>query len=537
MKTRLLFLCVCTAFAGVSFVSAYNNKTIIPISSDLYILIENLYHETGRVPPNDSKPWTADEMAAIVDEIDPSGLSEAGRRAFTYLTGQLSKKDAAFSEDSFSFDSSPSLTIETFMHIPVKDTTDAKPESYEWIHGYEERRPFLHIPLEFWYGDTLYMISELTAKEEYNSITSPGTPDVAHNYFNILFDDPNIRLDLYFPFRAVLATGGDWWNFLFGRDKLCWGGGVTGNLMLSDYSDFYDFAGLTLFSPSFKMTNIYIVSDPFLPDGTDVGFSGFIGHRLEMRFLEKIKFVINESVTFANLPPELPNDLNYLMVFHNWMSPERFNSLLSVELEYTPWRYFSVYGHLAMDEFATTYEEERGGGGGPPIYGFLAGIKGSYPAGPGYINGVFEWVQTSPWLYNRRAAPYFYNVRKYWSLTTDATEYATKPFGYEYGADSAVYFLSGSYSVPGSFSGNIDLTRIVQGEKQVGSTWDPAPGDKPPTGIPEKKWIIGFDGSWQLCRFINVGAGLNLSFTTNPQHVDGEKRTDFEVTAFATAGL
>ncbi len=537
MKRRVIAAFLCATLLDVVAVSAYNGKTIIPVSSDLYTIVDNLYQESGKVTPNDARPWTIDEMAAAGSAINPSVLSESGRSALRFLKEELTGDEPAFSEEAFSFDSSPSLTVESFFHLPLSDTTGSQPQSYEWIHGYEERQPFLSIPLEFWYGDSLYMTSELAAKEEHLTVTSPSTPDVAQNYFNVLLDDPNIRIDLYFPFRAVLATGGKWWNFFAGRDQLSWGGAVSGNLMLSDYSDFYDYVGLSFFTPSFKMTNVYIATDRFLADGTEIGFSGFIGHRLEMRFFERLKFVVNESVTYSSYTPELPRDLNYLMVFHNWMSPERFNSLLSVELEVVPWRYFTLYGHLAMDEFAVQYELDREGGGGPPIYGYVAGVKGAYPLGGGYLNGAFEWVQTSPWLYNRRASPYFYNTRRYWSLTTDQMEYITKPFGYEYGPDTIVYLVSASYNVPGSWSGEIDIKRIIQGEQYAGSTWDPAPGDAPPTGTPEKKWIITASGAWQPFRFLSVGGGLNWSYTVNPTHLHGERRSDLEVTAFASAGL
>ncbi len=537
MRSKVIITAICAALFSVSTVAAFNGKRVIPVSSELYTMVENLYHETGRAAPNSAKPWTADEMTAILSSVDTAGLSAAGKKAHAYLTERLTDTDVLFNEEDFSFDSSPSVTVEVFSHFPILDSTDSAPEAYEWMHGYEERHPFLSIPLEFWYGDALYMTSELEVKEEYRTVTSPSTPDVAKNYLNVLFDDPSMRLDLYFPFRAVLSTGGDWWHLLFGRDKLSWGGGVSGNLMLSDYSDFYDFIGLSFFSPSFKMTNIYAMTDRFLPDGTDIGFSGFIGHRLEMRFFDRLKFTVNESVAFAKLSPELPRDFNFLMVYHNWMAPERLNSLLSVELEYTPWRYFTLYGHIAMDEFAVQYEKDRGGGGGPPVYGYLAGIRGAYPLGPGYLSGALEWVQTSPWIYNRRAPPYFYNVRRYWSLVTDRFEFVTKPFGYEYGPDAIVLFLSSSYSLPGSYGAGIEITRLIKGEKRAGSPWDPEPGDAPPTGIAEKIWIVHIQGTWQALSFLELGGTLDWSYTANPAHQDGARRSDIEVTAYVSVGI
>jgi hypothetical protein len=58
------------------------------------------------------------------------------------------------------------------------------------------------------------------------------------NHFNILFDDPDPN-SIYFPYRA-LFTSRRQWNVRFGRDQLSWVRN-SGNLMLSDYSDYYDF--------------------------------------------------------------------------------------------------------------------------------------------------------------------------------------------------------------------------------------------------------------------------------------------------------
>jgi hypothetical protein len=97
--------------------------------------------------------------------------------------------------------------------------------------------------------------------------------------------------------------------------------------------------------------------------------------------------------------------------------------------------------------------------------------------------------------------------------------------------------LSAAYSVPDLYSGIFSLARIIQGEEYIGSPWDPAPGDEPPTGVPEKKWIVSLSGSWQAAPFLQVGAGINWSYTANPEHISKNRRSDFEITAFASAKL
>ncbi len=538
---KLIFLFL--LFSIQLYLFSQNLRTILPVSSPVYQMIDNIYYESGFAQPETARPWSYSELFSTLDRIDFFSLSKAGKEAYSYIQRIITWDKPLVADGDFSFNSGINLTPEGFYHFEIEDSLEEVPAAYDWNYGYEERHSFLTIPLEFWYGNSLYMISQIEAKEEYRTVTSPSTPDVAGNHFNVLFDDPNPRLDLYFPFRAVLSLGGDWWDIYFGRDDLSWGNGVSGNLMLSDYSDFHDFLELKTRSKVFTFTSIYSVMDKYLPNEDRFNeettpYSAFMGHRLEARFMDgRIQAAVNESVTFSNYLPEIIRDLNYLMIFHNWTIPERTNSLTSFELSLNPWKYINIYGQLAMDEFATKYETDRDGGGGPPIWGYLAGIKGAYPLNSGYLSFVGEWVQTSPWLYNRRTDPYYYNTRRYWSLVTDTFEYVTKPLGYEYGPDSIVYYFRAKYSFPGLFSAGMDLTRLLKGEKDIGNEWGPQIEDVPPTGTPEKKWILHLFGEYIPFPFLSVGADFYWSDSENANHIIGAVQKNIELAGFISFNL
>lgn len=534
---KLFFLSMISFIPFLLF--SLSPRTILPLSSPVYEMIDSLFYETGMAQPDTARPWSCGELEAVLSRIDSTRLSEAGKRVYDYILEEiLGGEDALVSKRNFTFDSSIILSPEGFYHFELEDTNGAEPQAYEWNHGYEERQSFLTIPLEFWYGDAFYMTTVLEAKEEHMTVTSPATPDVAQNYFNVLFDDPNPRLDLYFPFRADLSVGGQWWDLFFGRDDLSWGNGVSGNLLLSDYSDFHDFLMFKLRSKNFTFTNLYTVMDKYLPDGSPVTYSAFLGHRLDAVFFDgRLGLAVVESVTFANYLPEIIRDLNYLMVFHNWTIPERTNSLMTVEVTINPWKYFNIYGQLAMDEFTTGYEDERGGNGGPPVFGYMAGLKGAYPLGQGYLSLTGEWVQTSPWLYNRASPPYYYNTRRIYSLVTDNWVYLAKPLGYEYGSDSIVYYFEASYNFPGLFSAGLDITRLLQGETGILAPWDPWQEISTPSGIPEQSWIIHLTGTYDPFPFLSVGADLSWSSTQNSGHVSGAIRKDIEIAAHVSVKL
>jgi hypothetical protein len=497
-------------------------------------MMDSLFLESGAARPDSARPWTVSEFANAMERIDPESLSPAGAASYRAVIEGLSPK-LTYAEKHFRFRTEPSLNPEAFFHANLGRDAAADDGDYSWIHGYEDRAALLDVPLEFLFGTGIYLLMDLEFKEEANTVESGldsvgRYPDgVSDNHANLLFDDPNPRLDLYFPFRAFLSAAGPSWSVKFGRDKASWGNGSSGNLMISDYSDYYDLLNVAFFGKNFKLSGLYAVMDPFLPDGSGQAYSAFMGHRMDIRVLDRVQLSISESVTFGgNAEPLLLHDTNFLMIFHNWMDPDRMNSLLTLEASFNPWKYVEVYAQVAMDEFRTEYESEGNGGGGPPIFGYIAGARGAIPLGGGYLDACVEWALTDPWLYHRRAAPYYYNVRRYWSLTTNQFEYIVKPLGYEFGPDSIVCFLTADYSVPESVAAGLTVTYAAQGEKSILSNWAPASGDATPTGIVEHNLMASADISYPFLKWLSARGGVNMKLLWNRDHIAGAYSRDLE---------
>jgi hypothetical protein len=538
MKTttlRLLLLLLFTTF-GTVLVPGENLHRVIPLDSEMYELTDAIFLEQGKLCPSQSRPWTEDELLLYLKKVDSSRLSYTGYRAWVRILKYL-RKDLLFGDrDGLGFSGSVDLYFEAFLHDPLEKSSGYTDEGYDWLHGYEERKPVLDLEFELWISEFLYLTAVPTVKEEHMTVSSPETPAIAENHFNWP-DFENPQIDLYFPFRTLLSTGGSHWNIRFGRDSVSWGHGSTGNLLLSDYSDFLDFVSFSTYWDAFKFTTLYAVMDPYLWDGTDITYSAFFGHRFEFTLFERVSLVINEAVTFGNEYPSLIRDMNPIMIFHNWTIPERANSLFTIEAAVQPWRYFTLYGCFAMDEFATTYEEDRTGGGGPGTYGYMIGAEAVVPAGPGYVKMTGEWVMTDPWLYNRRTSPYYTNVRRIWSLVTDQYEYIVKPLGYLYGPDSMVIFGSLSYRVPAVFDTGVECTYLSQGEITLQTPYAPAPGQNTPTGIPENSIRFKVYGEFHPWRFITIGSNLYIRVTWNVGHIQDQKSSDIEWTAHCRLGI
>ena len=95
------------------------------------------------------------------------------------------------------------------------------------------------------------------------------------------------QLDFNMPLRAFVAAGGKNWSLQVGRDRLSWGSGTTGNLVIGDHIKYHNMARFTTYDSKFKYTFLisafphpriflHIVrepcspsrSSPFLPSAT-----------------------------------------------------------------------------------------------------------------------------------------------------------------------------------------------------------------------------------------------------------------------------
>ncbi len=507
-------------------------KRILPVKSPVYALVDALYLEQGFATAAATRPWAMDQARAMLDEIDMASLSSAGLRAFEEARRLLEWKPITRGRD-FAFGMGLNLSPETFWHFRLDGDAGATDENYSWIHAAQKRSSFFDIPLQMACGQGLFLEIDVEAKEEFDAV------GVASNHFNAILDDASPWLDINTPFKALASGGGSWWTVRFGRDALSWGNGGTGDFMLSDWDEYHDFVGFDLYGKTASFTGTYIAMEPYKPDGTALAYSAFVGHRLEFRPWRWLRFALSESSTLAGTGAnstfsDLVHDLNFLMIYHNWNIPERANSLMTAELSVNPWKYVDVHGQFAMDEVATAYETSGDGGGGPFIGAWLAGFKAEIPAGQGYLSLAGEAAQTSPWLYNRRAAPYYYDVRQYWSLVQDKFVYLAKPLGYGWGPDALIFWAKLGYAVPGDWFVSLECTWASIGETGIGAPWSPAAADVSPSGTAENRTILHLEGGVPLSDWLSFGGDAYYIDTTNRDHLEGAWSRDVEVAAHIT---
>lgn len=274
--------------------------------------------------------------------------------------------------------------------------------------------------LETWPAESFYGYSELSVGNTYTLKNDFGSARFATNILALPPPADPADIDLNMPYRAFVAAGGDHWSLQIGRDRLSWGAGQSGNLMVSDSFKYHNMARVTTFSDRFKYT--FVTS--FFPhpsqyhDSTGVDLIGhsqstemtgifmFMSHRLEWRMLQdKVGLTLTESVMYQSEENYLDiRILNPAMIFHDYYIRSNANSILGLEIDYTPVSGLNIYAQAAVDEFAIPLTEPVPGGDEealPSAFGFIVGAKGVFSLADTVGYGSLEFAYTDPYLYLR----------------------------------------------------------------------------------------------------------------------------------------
>ncbi len=514
-----------------------NYQRIIPLSSPIYREMDRLYLLARKSRPSLSRPWSADEAKKIM-EVLPESLLDSAPESASVIKMEIESGNEKTGLKKAAFKVTPEINIDA----QIKTNDDRE----EWEYGYEDRPPLLSIPFEGWFFTSLYMDVEITLKEEYAVV------DSADNYINI--PTAFTEFDWYFPFRAFISFGGERWNVQFGRDKASWGAGTVSNLMISDYSDYYNMIKFSTYWNRFKFIAIYMGLDPWLTkedkayrdahpddfngdyDDYNELFKAFLGHRIEIKILDNFSFALSEATMFGDKYINI-TELNPVFIFHNLFTPEYSNVMMALEADYTLFSGFNIYLQFVMDEFQVPgYESEDSR---PGAMGLLGGFTFVKQAAEGFLSFNIEGAFTDPYLYNRwHPLTRFTNRRRIWSTYLDKYEYINKPIGYRYGPDAVVIYGAAQYEKSGEYMVAIDAKYTLFGEMNDSldhpGTYDTGK-DASNLGILsgtiEKDLVVGLHGKLQVTKMISAASDIYYIHINNYQHVSGDTINDFEFAA------
>ncbi len=518
---------------------AENGQAILPLTSPVIQDLESIYLEAGKTPLSSAGPYSVDEIRLMLEKIDPTRLSPAGRRAYDAIGDSLSTWSPKEPMDIHF-----ALHPETALQGSLNTNTDRSTTS--WEYPWSDRLPVLSLPLECWVGEVAYATVELSVRQTHDAY-NPSL--VSANYTNVPFNLDYI--DPETPARAFLALGGRSWSFLIGRDRLSWGNGETGNFALSDSPDYHDFARFTGYWRNFKYTAMWVsLLTDLAPYGSSPNLTtadllasdpfreyprNYFLHRIDFCLFDKLSIGISEGTLIGGVQPKLAF-FNPLMIFHSLFNYYNASEILAVEVTYTPWRYAEVYGQFSCTQIQLPYEVWRYGEGASEVpngWGFLAGVRARSPKGEGFISRGIEFAYVNPWMYIKENPLTTYQWWRYQaSNVSGSSQWVSSPLGYFTGPDSIVLKMWGGYSVARAYSVTLSYTRVLKGENTLDTPYtesSDAASLVTPTGTVEKKNVLHLKAGVEPFTFMSLGLDLYGIYTQNYGNVDDQNVTDFQV--------
>ena len=577
-KTIIILLCILLSLASLA---AYTNQQrIISVDSPAYKAMENLYILAGKSLPSSSGPWSENEMTLMLEKIDRSSLGEAGQELYDYTESLVVSEPKMQYGDNYAMSFGLETNLEGYLHTDKEHTVDED----DWFHGFTSRKPFLNVTFESWPGNNFYGYFELTMQHNYGydvGLVNGSNNALYNNTFNfnipfvnaLVFSMPSnggafADFDWTFPYKALVSVGGNHWNFTAGRDRLSWGSGETGNLMLSSSFPKQTFARFNTYYNAFKYSIVAAVY-PGIDSKADSqfesmdGWKALITHRLEFNlFWDKVSLVVNEACMYWSTSDQQFSiaQINPFGFMHNEYVARNGNSLLVFEANYTPIKGVNVYGQFAVDEFSGPGE----GRTNPAAFGVLAGAKGTMTLGSGILYGSFEFAKTDPFLYirgqhyeyDKKSSGYGYDA-KLRIISANRMTVQSKFVTYTYGNDVILFDGKINYEVPGTFKVGFEAMFMEHGSMNVSSRWgmyqgkyenapdvktlttfnpfDPADYD-PETGkilqehAIEKSVILSLTGEYDILSNLSVYAVADCLIVKNKGNADGVNSTDFQFT-------
>jgi hypothetical protein len=521
---------------------AQNSQGILPYDDPAFSLLSSIYLEQGKVPLSTAAPFSAGELAEMLSKVDAQALSPAGKRAYTAVQSTIEPK-ITDSPMQLRAAVHPEASVEGYLN------SNTDPAQTIWEAGSFDRLPLFAFPVEAWIGDNAYAAVDLALRQNHDGSNASLVPS---NYANwtLNFD----LFDMNIPGRAFTALGGPHWSFSTGRDRLSWGSGQTGNLLISDAPDFHDFARLTLYWPSFSYTSLWILLYSNLDNyraplwgssgGNTTANNNFprnlFMHRLDFTLFDRVSISLNEGILVGGVQPDLVY-FNPLMIFHDLFRWGHASSIFSVEATYNPWRYFELYGQAAYNQIQTPYELFRYGTAAaetPNASSYLGGIRARVPLGEGYIDAGAEAVFIGPWMYLRENVLTSYEWWRWMnSNVAGSGQWVSAPIGYETGPDALVFAVWAGYEVPTLYAFTADFKRTMKGQQTFATTYAEdaaAIALMTPTGIAETRNVVHLGGSGDPFPWLRLAADLYWISVENFKNVLGAQMTDFQATLSAT---
>ncbi len=497
-KFFAVLLCILCLTANIYAWGGYSNlQKIYPVTSQEYEAIKYVYLCQGHSLPSTTGPYSGDELLKMIVEIEGEVsndvlvkmLQDAKNSILAEHQIKTSSIDLEFSGD---------VNLELYYHTNTNGherslatesiTEKAFQGRDQWVYNSSKQKPFVTVNWETWATDHFYALFQLNVQNTMHAGSNYSKElGVKALSTNILFlqnlEFEPALIDGNYPNKAFVAAGGDGWSAQFGRDRLSWGAGTTGNLTISDNLPHHDMVRFTTYSNKYKYTFLtsffphpqnYWGTTKDSSSGSDStkpiwqglnsitgsekygplkGIKFYTAHRVEGRFFaDRLTLTLTEGLIYMSEDNTIDiRALNPVNFNHNNYTKPTSNSTLSFEADWTIIKGLNVYGQVIVDELAFPMIEEGPNpdyADAPSAFGFLLGVQGAFAVKGGILHTSLEFAKTDPYLYLRDIEEYGSETDTYglnyvvavrnWSSSTNTISYDEYALGYTYGPDALV---------------------------------------------------------------------------------------------------
>ncbi len=532
---------------------------MFPLSHPVYSEMEALYIIEGKASPLGFKPWTAVDVAHMLDSVEAGDSSAKALK--DRISGYIYGNDKDFAP-YFGIAFNPVLNIHsnssefnTSSYYYDKDLLNTHILDLELGMTYKDNiAGYMDFSLGFIYSDAEFYMNESGSEAGYSSTFSTNIPFLTKR-----------SISMNFPDRAYVALGWDAFRAVVARDRVSWGNGMMGNMLLGDTLPYHDYLSLTFtgsrnFSYQMLMSffthpvNLLDVNGPFTPGAPETDYdrlplSGvrfLLGHRFEMRFFSgKVMLALNEAVMYQSEEGYVdPRVFNPLMFLHDLYIGGNANSLATLELEYSPVKNLLLYFQFGVDDLAIPGENSPGSkGASSDGWGLQAGLKLTMPRNGGnYYYGTAEFIYTSPFMYHRaQGSDPDQNDLSLSYISTTRVVGGSRPYtiarylSFPFGSDAIAAALRFGYRDIDSFDVNANLFFMAHGVirkyskidyyREDGGLVTNTPSTQNPfdpnaeENMVEYTFGVGVDASIDLTSYLSVESGLYLITVWNKGNV------------------
>ena len=528
VKKTLVFFFIMVIFPVLSLFAQPYDMILAgdPVLEDL----RYLSLEAGKPFLSFTPPLAPQKVEQYLNSIDASLLSLPAQEAFYRIEKRLRPQTPlSLSFDNFS------------VSININSTIEARArynEEIAWYPLYPKIPPVISLPIKLHFFNFLQFYLD------------PYVVKLPNFYLDEDWYGTNVmNFDLRSPLKAFAAAGGSWWDFQLGRDRLSYGTGHMGNLVISDNDEYYEFLRFSFFNRVLKYSSLIMqmplqTSDSLytIKNPNSLGRSihrYFYLHRFDINLFNVLSIGLMEGLMVGNSPLEL-RYLNPIMIFHSYYSgydygkwadtAEHFHSMLNgsifgVEVNWNIIKSFAFYGQFVVNQFAGPTEE----GIQPPNgLGFMAGLQYSHSFDSWASTFFFEFTSTFPYLY-MSSSPFasFIHMRPDHPSSGGRKMYSF--IGYP--RDLMVFTLGTRFF-------KNDITKIsglfsihLQGEHDIRYDWEmteAAFNKKNPSGIAEEKYIVSVAVQRKLSSLFAINGSVTGIISRNNNHSSGSNETGLQ---------